>query len=130
MVKKYLSLMLLLVVGCTTTITKEIQLVSDNYKTVIFDDGINLAESKIIAQRQLVKRNVADIYTLSEPQEARDILDLPGYKDYWFIFFEEKKPSSIPFIFMTVINKKSGKVKFSEDYNEGNEWILEAAFLR
>jgi hypothetical protein len=30
---------------------------------------------------------------------------------------------------MVVINKQTGKVKFADDYNEGNLWMLEAALL-
>ncbi len=122
--------MVFLVAGCATSLTDDIKLALDNYKTVVFNDGIELEESKIIAQKQLIKRNLADIYGLSNPHVDNDVSDLPNHEDYWFIYFEENKPSSIPFIFMVLVDKKKGKIKFADDYNEGNKWILEATLLR
>jgi len=127
--KKYLSLILLLVLGCATSTAENVKTVSDHYEQVIFDDGISLEESKVIAQKQLIKKNVVDLYDLSKPQIARDVTELPDYQEYWFIFFEEKSPGSIPFIFMVLVHKETGKIKFADDYNEGNQWILEAALL-
>ena len=128
--RKYLCLILLLTAGCTTTMAENVRSVSDSYEAVVFDDGISLEESKTIAQKQLIKKNVVDIYDLTKPQATDDVSELPDHEDYWFIYFQEKKPSNIPFIFMTVINRQTGKIKFAEDYNEGNQWILEAALLR
>ena len=122
--------MLLLVMGCATTVNEDIQLALDGYEKIVFDDGISQEESKIIAQKKLIKENVVDIYNFSSPQIARDVTEFPNHQDYWFIFFEEKKLSSIPFIFMILVDKETGKIKFSDDYNEGNQWILEAALLR
>ena len=115
--------------GCATSSTDRIQSVSDHYKTIDFGNGISLEESKIVAQRQLIKKNVVDLYDLSNPQVDYDVSELPNHQNYWFIFFEEKQPASIPFIYMVVVNKKNGKIKFADDYNEGNQWILEAALL-
>lgn len=128
--RKYLSLMLLLVMGCATTIAENVQSISVKYEQVVFDDGISLEESKTIAQKQLIKKNVVDLYVFLKPQIARDVNELPNYQDYWFVFFEEKRLSHIPFIFMVLIHKETGKIKFANDYNEGNQWILEAALLR
>ncbi len=122
--------MLLLVMGCATAVSKNTQSVSDSYERIVFDDGVSLEESKIIAQKQVIKKNIADIYDLSKPRMADDVPELPNNQDYWFVFFEEKRPSSIPFVFMVLVNKETGKIKFSDDYNEGNQWILEAALLR
>ena len=71
-----------------------------------------------------------ELYHLTKPQLELDVTELPDHQDYWFIYFEEKKPSSIPFIFMVLINKETGKIKFADDYNEEKQWILEAAILR
>jgi hypothetical protein len=116
--------------GCVTSQSGEVLTVLDNYKTVVFKDAIGLEEAKIIAQRQLVKKNVVDLYYLSRPQIEEDVSGLPGHQDYWFIYFEEKQSENIPFIFMVAVNKQDGRVKFADDYNEGNRWILEAALLR
>jgi hypothetical protein len=121
--------MLLCLAGCVTSQKSDVQTVLDNYKTVGFEDRISLEEAKVIAQRQLIKKNIVDLYRLSDPQVDEDISALPGYEKYWFIYFDEKQPSSIPFIFMVVINKQTGDIKFADDYNEGNRWILEAALL-
>ena len=128
---KYVNLIFLLaMVGCTTGMAENIKLITDNHETVVYEDGVTLEESKIIAQNLLIKMNVVELYDLSRPQVANDVSELPNNEDYWFIFFEETKTSSIPFIFMVVINKQTGKAKFADDYNEGNLWILEAALLR
>lgn len=127
---KYLILISLLVVGCASSLTKDMNLVSSNYEAVVFDDGISLEESKVIAQKELIKQNLVRFYDLAQPQIAKDVPSLPSRQDYWFISFEEKKPSSIPFIFTVVINKQTGSVKFANDYARGSQWILEAALLR
>lgn len=129
-INKYLSLGLVFLTGCTTSLTENVKTVSDRYETVIFDDGISLEESKTIAQKQLIKKNVVALYDLSKPRIADDVTDLPGHDSYWFVFFEEKRPSSIPFVFMVLIDRETGKVKYADDYNEGNQWILEAELLR
>ncbi len=122
--------MLLVLTGCVTSQTKEVQTVLDNYKTVIFEDAIGLDEAKIIAQRQLVKKNVVDLYDLSHPQVEENVSALPNNQNHWFIYFEEKRPSSIPFVFMVVVDKQTGGIQFADDYNEGNLWILESGLLR
>jgi len=99
-------------------------------KTIILEDGINLEEAKIIAQNALINKNFVRIYDLSNPLIKNKISDLPNHQNYWFIFFLERQPSSIEYIFMAIINKKTGEVKFSDDYAKGHEWILEAALLR
>jgi len=129
-INKYLSLGLIFVIGCTTALTDNVDSVFDHYERIVFDDGISLEEAKVIAQKQLIKKNVVGLYDLSNPLIARDVAELPDYQDYWFVFFEEKKLGSIPFIFMVLVNKETGKIKFADDYNEGNQWILEAALLR
>jgi hypothetical protein len=122
--------MLLLVMGCATSSSDKMQSTLDSYETVVFDDGISLEESKIIAQRRLVRENVSDIYDMTKPRMLPDVTGFRNHQDYWFVFFEEKKPASIPFIFVILVNKENGTIKFSDDYNEGNQWILEAALLR
>ncbi len=122
--------MLVLAMGCATAGSENMQSVLDRYEQIVFDDGISLEESKVVAQKQLIKRNVIDLYDLLKPQIDDDVTEFPHYQDYWFVFFEEKAPSNIPFIFMILIHKETGKIKFADDYNEGNQWILEAALLR
>jgi hypothetical protein len=122
--------MLLLVMGCARTTAINTQSVSNNYQQIVFDDGISLEESKVIAQKQLIRRNISDIYNLLNPQMANDVENLPNNQEYWFVFFQEIKPANIPFIFMVLVHKETGKIKFANDYNEGNQWILEAELLR
>ena len=127
--KKYLVLMILFAVGCMSTHAENIKLVSSQYEAVIFDDGISLEEAKIIAQRELIKQNLVKIYDLSNPKLLRNVSDLPNYEKYWFISFKEKKVATIEFIFIVLINKSNGKIKFANDFKEDKRWILEAALL-
>ncbi len=115
--------------GCASSLTKEIESVSAQYATIAFEDGIGLKEAKLIAQQELIKQKLVDIYDLSLPQIARNVSTLPNYHNYWFISFKERKPDSIEFIFMCIIDKKNGRVKFSNDYPPSKQWILEAALL-
>lgn len=125
----FLVLAVLLVTGCQTSSMSDIVSVTDSYAAIVFDNGISLQESKIIAQKELIKKNVIDIYGLTMPEVYNDASDLSGHEKYWFIFFKEKRPSNIPFVYVIVIDRKTGRVKFSEDFNEGNDWILESALL-
>jgi len=127
--KKYLVPILLLITGCATPFAESIQKVSSNYETVMFDDGINIEEAKIIAQNELVRENLVKFYDLPNPRIVEDVSDLPDHEKYWFISFKEIKIANIRFIFMVVINRQTGKVKFANDYQEGNRWILEAVLL-
>ena len=120
----------LLLVGCTTTIAKNIALVTINYDTVIYSDGINAEEAKIIGQREMIKENLVKFYDILNPKLMTDVTDLPNHEKYWFVSFKEMKiVSSIEFIFIAIINKETGKVKFSDDIKEEKRWILEAALL-
>lgn len=130
MTKHVLFVVVLLATGCASSSTGSIQAALDAYETVDFENGVDLSEAKIIARRELIKNNVADLYQFTKPLVDKDVEELPHHEDYWFIYFEEKRPGSIPFIFMVVVNKGNGRVKFADDYNEGNRWILEAALLR
>jgi len=120
---------LLLMTGCASSTTKSIKLVISTYDSVVFSDGISEEEAKIIAQRALIKQNLVKIYDLTDPKIVKDVSDLPNYDKYWFVSFREKKYSSIEFIFMALINKDNGKLKFADDYKESKRWILEAALL-
>jgi len=128
--KKYLILIPLLISGCASSLAEDINLISSSYEAIVFDDGISLEESKVIAQNALIRQNSAEIYNLSRPQVVKDVSGLPNHQNYWFISFEEKKASRIPFIFTVIIDKQTGRVKFADDYAHGARWILEAALLR
>ena len=127
--KKYLSLMLICVIGCASASAKNIAMVSKNYDTVNFEDGINAEEAKIIGQREMIKENLVKFYDILNPKIVTDVADLPNNEKYWFVSFREKKVANIEFIFMAIINRETGKVKFSDDYKEGKRWILEAVLL-
>jgi len=127
--KKYIGLMLLFLVGCTSTSAKNIAMVSSSYEKVIFNDGINAEEAKVIGQRELIKQNLVKFYDILDPRIVTDVTDLPHHEKYWFISFKETKMSSIEFIFMAIIHKDTGRVRFSDDYKEEKRWILEAALL-
>ena len=89
-----------------------------------------MEEAKAIAQKQIVRGNLVELYDLSNPHVEKDVTELPGHEDYWFVYFDEKNKSSIPFVFMVVINRETGKIKFADDYALDKQWILEAALLR
>ena len=126
---KYLSVILLFSVGCASSTTASIQAVAQSYETIIYNDGINAEEAKIIGQRELIKQNLVKFYNISDPKIVTNVTDLPHHEKYWFVSFKEKKIANIEFIFMAIINRDSGRVKFSDDFKEGKRWILEAALL-
>lgn len=128
--KKYLMFILLLSVGCATSLQQKVKTVMDKYEKVNFEDGIDLDDAEIIAQRALAKQNLADRYDIEKPQVVRDVTDLPNYENYWFISFKENKFSSIEYVFMVLVEKATGKVKFADDIQEDKMWILEAALLK
>ncbi len=128
--KRFCVIISLFLIGCASAMMGESKSVLERYKTVVFDDGISLDEAKLIAQRELIRQNEVAIYELANPQVAADVTDLSRYQDYWFVFFNERNIANIKYVFMAVINKKTGKVKFSQDYAEDTRWILEAAMLR
>lgn len=127
--KKYLSVMLLFAVGCASSSAVSIQAVAQSYETIIFNDGINAEEAKIIGQRELIKQNLVKFYDISDPKIVTNVTDLPHHEKYWFVSFKEKKVANIVYIFMAIINRDTGRVKFSDDFKEGKRWILEAALL-
>ncbi len=128
--KKFFIIIFLMTMGCTSALVENINLVSSNYETVVFEDGITLEEAKIIAQQELINKNLVKIYDLSNPKIKKDISNLPHAKKYWFIFFKERQLSNIPYIFTAIIHKKTGRIKFADDYAQDNQWLLEAALLR
>ncbi len=130
LLKKFCILMPLFLVGCASLMKTQSQSVLERYKTVVFEDGITLEEAKLIAQRELIRQNEAAIYDLANPQVVVKVADLPRSQDYWFVSFDEREAGSIKYIFMAVIHKKTGDVKFSQGYAEEKRWILEAAMLR
>ena len=125
----HIGLILLFLVGCTSTSAKNIATVSSNYETVIFSDGVNAEEAKVIAQRELIKQNLVKFYDILNPKIMTDVTDLPNYEKYWFVSFKEIKIANIEFIFMAIIHRNTGKVRFSNDFKEDKRWILEAALL-
>ena len=127
--KKYIGVILLLTAGCASSSTTNIQAISKSYDTVIFNDGINADEAKIIAQREIIKQNLVKFYDISNPKILTDVTDLPHHEKYWFVSFSEKKIANIEFIFMAIINRDTGKVKFSDDFKAEKRWILEAVLL-
>jgi len=127
--KKYLSFMLVFVIGCASASAKSIEIVSKNYDAVTFNDGIDAQEAKVIGQRELIKQNLVKFYDIDNPKIVTDVTDLPNNEKYWFVSFREKKVANIVFIFMAIINRDTGKVKFSDDFKEEKRWILEAVLL-
>ncbi|OGX36324.1 MAG: hypothetical protein A3C36_03010 [Omnitrophica WOR_2 bacterium RIFCSPHIGHO2_02_FULL_52_10] len=128
--KKYLTFMLLLSVGCAASVQQKVKTVMDKYAKVNFEDGIDLKDAEIIAQRALAKQNLADRYDIEQPQIVRDIAELPNHEKHWFFSFKENGFSSIEYVFMVVVEKETGKVKFADDIQEDKKWILEAALLK
>jgi len=115
--------------GCATPHAELVKSITNQYEAIEFHDGVSLAEAKVIAQRMLVRENLVKLYDLANPKNFKDTDELPYNEQYWFIFFKEKKVANIEFVFMTIIDKQTGKVKFANDYKEGKDWILEAALL-
>lgn len=130
LLKKFCILVPLFLIGCASLMKTQSQSVLERYKTVVFEDGITLEEAKLIAQRELIRQNEVAIYDLANPQVVAKVADLPRSQDHWFVSFDEREAGSLKYIFMVVIHKKTGDVKFSQGYAEEKRWILEAAMLR
>ena len=128
--KKYLILILLFSAGCGTSLQQKVKTVMDKYEKVNFEDGIDLQDAETIAQRALAKQHLADRYDIEKPQVVRDVAELPNQEQYWFFAFKESGFSSIEYVFMVVVEKATGKVKFANDIQEDKRWILEAALLQ
>lgn len=126
----FLFLALPLAAGCMSAHTDKVKTVTDRYERIVFDDGINQDEAMTIAQRSLIRADMARLYDLDHPKLYTEVDELPHHEDYWFVTFREIKRSNITFHFMSIVDKRTGKVKFADDYMEGRNWILEAALLK
>jgi len=124
-----LILLVFFMSGCITTTADRVKRVLDQYESLNLEDGVTLEEAMIIAQKALIRENMVKFYDLQKPKQAKDVDDLPRAEQFWFITFKEKKTANIEFIFMTVIDKKNGDIKFANDFKEDKKWILEGALL-
>lgn len=130
LLKKFYVFMPLFLIGCASALVAESKAVLERYPTVVFDDGIALEESKLIAQRELIRQDQAARYDLPNPQVAADLTALPRYEEHWFLFFNERGAWTTQYVFMVAINKKSGRIIFAREYTEDKRWVLEAELLR
>ncbi|GEM_PF-2981070 len=130
LMEKLCVLIPLFLIGCASSMAAQSRSVLERYPTVVFDDGISLEEARLIAQRELIRHNEVAIYDLPSPQVSTEVADLPRSQNYWFVFFDEREAGSMKYVFMVIINKENGKVKFAQGYAEEKRWILEAAMLR
>ena len=130
LLKKFRVFIPLFLIGCASALVAESKAVLERYPTVVFDDGIALEEARLIAQRELIRQDQAARYDLPTPQAAADMAGLPRYEEHWFILFNERGAWTNQYVFMVVINKKNGRIKFARDYTDDKRWILEAALLR
>jgi hypothetical protein len=128
--KNLCVLMPLFLTGCASALLAESKAILERYPTVVFDDGISLEESKLIAQRELIRQDEAARYDLPNPQVAADMAGLPRSEEHWFLFFNERGAWTTQYVFMVVINKKNGRIIFARDHTEDKRWVLEAALLR
>ncbi len=128
--KRYIAIILLSALGCITPLSENIKTCRNSYEAVVFDDGISLEEAGIVAQNELIEQNFVQIYDLAHPQFMSDVIDLHNHEKYWFVYFKETRKSRIKYIFMVIINKHTGNIKFADDYNKDNRWVLEAALFR
>lgn len=120
----------LVLAGCTSAIKLESQEILGRYHTVVFDDGINLDEAKLIAQRELIRQKLAHVYDLTHPQTAANVADLQHADEHWFIVFNNRDIEKIDEDFIVILHKKTGRPKFAQEYNEDQRWLLEAALFR
>mgnify|MGYP001579360765 FL=1 len=128
--KRFFVIIPLFLAGCASALVAESKAVLERYPTVVFDDGIALEESKLIAQRELIRQDEAALYDLPNPQVAADMAGLPRYEEHWVILFKERGAWTSQYVFMVVVNKKNGRIKFARDYTDDKRWILEAELLR
>ena len=128
--EKYLIAFLFLMTGCVTSRQEQVKTVMDQYEALQYEDGVDLNEAKTIAQRELIKQHLTDRYALDKVKVVRDVSELPHHENHWFLSFHEINDTSIEYIFMVVIDKTSGKVKFADDIQDGKWWIIEAALLK
>ena len=58
--KKHLCLILLMIIGCASSQANKVDVISTQYEALVLDDGVDLDEAKVIAKRQLIKRNMIE----------------------------------------------------------------------
>ena len=127
---KFWIILSLLLAGCASSLAAQSQAVLEGYKTVVFDDGIRAEEVRLVAQRELVRKGEVAVYDLANPQVAVSVAGLKRTEGYWFVSFNERDAGSMPYIFMVVVNKGTGEIKFAQGYAQEKHWVLEAAMLR
>ena len=111
--------------GCTTT--KPDMAILEQYRKTTITLPIIEEQAKLIAQKELVDIALHRQYTLTEPTIMKDFEGVGRQELFWFVAFNEISRSTIPTVYMIVIEKSTGKIKFSKSYVLGKEWILEAA---
>jgi len=114
--------------ACVTT--KKADLIEENFKTVVYEDGITADEAIIVAKKIAREKTHPQSYNLEEPLVLTEFENVPHHQDYWFVGFHEMPKGMFPVVFLVSLHKQTGKVVFSRSYNMENEWVLQATFLK
>jgi len=116
-----LFLIILINAGCTPTY----QLTQD-YKKIVYFNGISEYEAKTIAEYYLIKSNYKSYYQ-HFPTRLRNDLESNKYPDYWFVDFVPPTAFDAP-SYLVVIRKNDGKVILAKDYwphkMMGLDWVF------
>ena len=83
-------------------------------KKVVYFNGINEHEAKVIAEMKLVHSAFAPYYETTEAQ-IRDDKDTQKYPQYWFVDFTQPLLFDAP-SFLVVIDKESGDIALATEY--------------
>ncbi len=140
-----LIFLLLLVVsvgiaGCTTASRNPIVLekakfeLENDYKKVVYFNGINKFEAEAIAYHYLLNSGYKSYYDVFSPEIRKD-KEARRYKDYWFVHFSPDAHHDAN-SFLVVIDKKNGDIITAQNYVPHTQidlnWVFEkrnAGFL-
>lgn len=116
-----MGVLLASVAGC-----QSIENLNKKYQKVVYNDGINYKEAKLIAQQRMMKSVFTQKFSIFEPyvllnEETRQ------YANFWFVVFPPKDELS-PFQHIVVVDKVSGGVVRATNYRpvvqDGVDWLF------
>ena len=126
-IKLLLFLPVVILFGCSTPSVKD-KVLSD-YDALVLSplSQITGEQARLIAQKELVGRYLDHEFDLESPKLVQGPEGVPGLDKYWYVKFDEIKRTIDRYIFIVIIEKTGGRVRFCDDYPEDKEWILESA---
>lgn len=129
--KQLIVLLVIGLVGCASAKTKLVESINTAFEGINISDGVSEDEAVIIGNQSLFKHNVLDLYNTEAPEiNKSEYSNLVDFNRYWFVSYYELETSAIPYEYLVLIDKESGKVLYSDDFPQGENFILESKLLR